>query len=430
MDVRFRATVLAACVGALLASPRAAADYFADQHMYLGRVKTEYLAANEGTVTNPVTLGPSLYPCDPNDPHLVAQPCDNTNPPTVWSQSNSWSANGAVPGGKYWVLLNNNEPWWVLPQNSGPPDQSMPRVDPGTGVYGFSMIPYTLGGKPAFQAHLVLNNNFANLGSVPFMSIGADVDRGNGTVLGALNDPARPNSVKFTAKVWDYTLGYDGVLGFQLWAVANWGGKPRMIFLHLFTHEIAHEYVSDKNHSHWSWRVTESSLAPGADVAYADAAVIAQWCPGVNAPAMTSLGETRTYVINLQKLYECASADGLFDAPMPTNTVVPIETVGFSNEMAGSGFALWTSVYDVTMQLGNVGCQSCLHGGGTLLASEPAAETTGQIRAAFLASCLANRECAQVTGPYVARGERPPVTRTPGKTVPYARMLLKTGVPR
>ena len=418
MNLRLRAFLLAA---SLSASSPALADYFADQHMYLGRVKTEYLAANEGTVANPITLGPGLYPC--GTAQLIEQPCGPDPAPVTWPQSNDWAFNGAAAGGKYWVLLNNNEFWWTLPQNSGPPNQSMPRVAPGSGVFGFSMIPYTLGGKPAYQAHLVLNHNFPNPDGIPFLSIGADSDRGNVGPLGAFNDPARPNTVRFTAKIWDYYIGGgSGVFGFQLWSVATWGGKPRMLFLYLFTHEIGGEFISDQNHSRWNWRIAESSLSPGADVAYIDAALLPGLCGGVSAAPMTSLGEIKTYVINLELLYECASAAGLFDDPMPQIGAIPIDTIGFSNEAAGPGFALWTSVYDVRMQLGGSGCANCLSSSEpALVAGEPPVETTNPIRAALLASCRANEHCWRVSGPYVERGERPPVTRTPGRMIPYAR---------
>jgi hypothetical protein len=81
--------------------------------------------------------------------------------------------------------------------------------------------------------HLVLNNrDFSNPlggGAVPFLSIGAAENRGNGFSAGDLNDATRPSRVAFTSRLWAVGPGtlQNWVVGHYVYATAEWGGIQR-----------------------------------------------------------------------------------------------------------------------------------------------------------------------------------------------------------
>lgn len=181
----------------LIIPTMASAEYFFDQGFQTAVVRTDYNATNEGTAANPLSIsrGNVLYPCDKSiDPLLVFDDCieptpwlDFTEPfwaPAEYSNSNFWSFNGGDTANTFWVLSLNNEEWWAhnttngIPYNLGPPNLSLPRVEPGAGIMGFKPIVSTEAGENFYRAHLVLNHTYTNPGrlgqhSLPFMSVGA-----------------------------------------------------------------------------------------------------------------------------------------------------------------------------------------------------------------------------------------------------------------
>ncbi|MEM9598204.1 MAG: hypothetical protein AAGD06_28330 [Acidobacteriota bacterium] len=197
--------ILAALALTTLAAPVAYADYFHDQGFNSARIRTDFDAQNEGTAANPLTIvSPCLWP--PGTPNMIDPICRTG--PSVYPQSNAFSQNGGYQSSRYWTLILNNEPWFDA-RNSGPPGQSLPRALPGHGVMGFNALKNSIPGETFWRAHMVLNHTFqnpVNQLAIPYMSLHTDQFNGNGTVLGALNDPTRPHEVQFTSKLWDYFL--------------------------------------------------------------------------------------------------------------------------------------------------------------------------------------------------------------------------------
>lgn len=169
----------------LLLPPAAWADGLPDQGFDDGApyVQTEYIASNEGTVANPLTIDLCVFLPSP------APECQS--PPATYDQSNFWSQN--APSGCYpWVhcshwdlILNNEDAFSGL--NPGPPDASLPRALPGSGIFGFNTIydnfaGTSVPGDSMWRAHLVLNlsSQFANptVNKLPYMAVGAWSGRG------------------------------------------------------------------------------------------------------------------------------------------------------------------------------------------------------------------------------------------------------------
>ncbi len=362
-------------------TPLAAVTYgFADQGFHQASIRTVYDSAYEGTALDPLTLtSPCLWSSSQS---IVGCPTG----PTVYSQSNWWRQNwdnncGAYYPCTYWVLLMNNEPAFNN-CNSGPPEASLPRAEPGAGIMGFTAITGSLGGETFPRAHLVLNlyhPNPCDSGyGIPFLSLMADRDRGNGgRTPGALNPSASsiPSKVRFTARLWDMGLpdcpactGGDfiqpgkGYLDFALWAVAEWGGKPRMLFVNLIHRNIEYFTPAEDPNSkqpplpgatgrdfEWNWPIAEDTLNPGADLALFEAEALPSLC-NYTLPVLSGTpGEEITYTADLQKLFRCASDRGLFRDRMPATADLPIKTVGWKNEGIGQNGAIWTSVHGMEM---------------------------------------------------------------------------------
>ena len=371
----FQISKISAIVPMLVISTIASAAYFFDQGLQSAIVRTDYDASNEGTSANPITMSPGniLYPCF--DLLLVFSCKESTYPvsdpnyaPTVYSQAFPWSFNGGSSANKFWVLSLNNENWWDHDVstgdaiNPGAPNLSLPRVEPGLGIMGFKPIIWTEGGENFYRFHLVMNQLYTNpqgYGALPFMSIGAADNRGNGSVLGYMNYQYLPSTVTWTSKVWDVLensqIPYWASIHFFI-ASAEWGGKTRMIQLALY-HESnlngAELHFSDSTngtHSHWNWQMQESFWYPGADIAFMDAEDVYDLC-GFSVTRLRNKDDSANYSVVLDDLYRCASDLGLFDTQMPQYGAVPITGVHWANEGTGSGVALWTSVHNMKMRL-------------------------------------------------------------------------------
>jgi hypothetical protein len=352
-----------------LTPPLSAVQYgFADSGFQIASIRTVYDDGYEGTSLNPLSLSsPCLW-----DASTALGGCPTG--PTIYSASNWWRQNwvdycGALIPCKFWLLQMNNEPAFNN-CNPGPPDASLPRSEPGHGIMGFTAIKGSLVGETFYRAHLVLNLTYPNPCDggygTPFLSIAADRDRGNaGLTPGALNRSSStiPNRVKFTARLWDMGLPScpactnpnvfvqpgKGYLDFALWAVAEWGGKQRMLFVNLLHRNV--EYTGGKSGDKWefNWPVREDILYPGADLAFFEAEALPALC-NYTVPVMSgALGQEINYTIDLQKLFKCASDQGLFKDPMPTTANLPIKTVGWKNEGKGLSNGIWTSVHGMNM---------------------------------------------------------------------------------
>ncbi|HKI03420.1 MAG TPA: hypothetical protein VKK31_15690 [Thermoanaerobaculia bacterium] len=345
--------------------PLSAIQYgFADSGFQIASIRTVYDDGYEGTSLNPLTLtspclwGTSIGGCPTG--------------PVIYSASNWWRQNwvdicGPLFPCTFWLLQMNNEPAFNN-CNPGPPDASLPRSEPGHGIMGFTAIKGSLVGEAFYRAHLVLNLTYPNPCDggygIPFLSIAADRDRGNGgRTPGALNRSSTtiPNRVRFTARLWDLGLpscpscvnGFvqpgKGYLDFALWAVAEWGGKQRMLFVNLLHRNKEYAGGVAGQTYEFNWPVQEDTLYPGADLAFFEAEALPALC-NYTVPVMSgAIGQEINYTVDLQKLFRCASDQGLFRDPMPTTANLPIKTVGWKNEGLGLSGGIWTSVHGMSM---------------------------------------------------------------------------------
>ena len=350
------------------------ADYFYDQGYEDAAYRTDFDSKTAGTSSNALNYDSSC---------LFTTFC-GTGPavgdPDFWYSSSSsvWDT-----GADFWVLHVNNEPAW---SNSSPATgidgvpglvhELFPNTSPNwtKRPASFASITGSLVGETFYRAHLISrhlgasNSNDPNdsLG-LPFISLGAQSNRGNNTDVGALNSSTRPDTVKFKARIWDFREpdggpDYDnGGLWFMMYAITEWGGKQRGVFLnlkHLGDDTDWSTSIYTGLSRKWNWPIEESFFNPGVDWAFIDSEDLyyggipfpPQTCLIFGAPQMTSTGVDYQFSINLDELFRCASARGLFESTMPSSTVLPIKGVHWATEMNGEDGYIWASVHDMEME--------------------------------------------------------------------------------
>jgi hypothetical protein len=336
---------------------------FWDPGFAVAAVRTAYDAVDEGTTSNPITLsypfgGPGgCYFSDAINGGCVGGA-------TVYgTESNYWSQN-LNPGDKnFWILELNNEPAFDSGCNSGPPDLSLSRSLPLQGLMGFRMDDSAQEGFN--RAHLALDLSFQTTEvpcgvTIPFLSIGAHETRGNGKPVAWIAPPGHanplPEFIHFTAKVEAFTPpqcdACAPVIVFRMWAVAEWGGVPRMLFVDFFHEGL--DSCSDAAPGgdcagaiDWNWPIEESYLFPGADLAFLDAEDVDRLC-GFPVERLTSVGQEVEYDLNLGDLFHCASSLDLFLDPMPPEPV-PVRGIHWVDEGQGESGLLWMSLHGVNV---------------------------------------------------------------------------------
>jgi len=367
----------------------ASANFFDDQGLVTARVRTDYNpdvngVFNAGTSINPLVLDASdkcLWPDNtPNftfvkyvlDSNMMLQGVFCPQGPVVYSSANFFSLNGGSTNSSYWVLSLNNEesfnedPNTGVPGNPGPPNQSLPRALLGAGIMGFDAFKDTANGENFFRMHMFLMQNEifpfinpVNVSQIPFMSIGAQMGRGNGSLITTINDPNAPQTLIWTSKLWSVlSPNGAGATNHSLIINATWGSKNRQMQLLLFHPGFETSYYDPETHtlvdpgqnSKWNWPAQGSFWHPGADIAFMDAEDASAACPGVSLPALITVPSEKTFSLNVRNLLLCASNNGLFDAPMPTLTPVPVTGIHWANEIAGIPPGLWVSVHGMKMQ--------------------------------------------------------------------------------
>lgn len=434
---KFQVLITSAVVSMLAVSTMASAAYFFDQGLQSAVVRTDYNATNEGTSANPITVSNNpLYPCP--DPGFTETICVDTNfpysedlyAPTVYSQAFPWSFNGGSTASEYWVLSLNNENWYTHekdpllsnfgePYNPGAPNLSLPRVEPGYGIMGFKPIIWTEGGENFYRFHLVMNQVWSNpqgYGALPFMSIGAAHNRGNGSVLGYMNYQYAPSTVEWTSKVWDVyensQIDYWASIHFFI-TTAEWGGKTRMIQIALYHEsdlgngaEIHYSDPANGNyglHYHWNWQTQESFWYPGADAAFMDAEDMYTLC-GFSMTRLRNKNDSANYSVVLDDLFRCASDLDLFDEDMPVSNAVPITDVHWANEGTGSNVALWTSVHNMKMRTSPSGMQTQYTDNyypPIAAATNEVPNEVGLIAGRLRSSCIKSEVCWQENQQYI-----------------------------
>lgn len=342
---------------ALLLAPQILQAQFHDQGMVnTPGVKTEYVNPKTGTNASPLVIGDCLW-----------GNCRTER--LIFDRSNHWQQNlpcdpctGPHQPDSYWAVLFNNEPRADL-HNSGPPDASLPRAVPSQGLMGFETLrgDTTLPGDTRWRAHLVLDFiAFDNpvSGGIPFLGFGEFSARGNrNRPIGYLRPsaPAHPSVLSFGARLWDAVPPtpipggtQPATLASYLWVLANWGTKPKAIFITLYHFNIQNS-VPPGNPAiyHFNWPITQSALYPGADIVFIDAEDAGFYC-GFDVPSL-ALHQDVAYRVDLTALFTCVSNRNLFTEPMPATADIPVTQVLWANETTGIDGDLWIDVHDQRM---------------------------------------------------------------------------------
>jgi hypothetical protein len=367
-------------LAALVVSQASFATGFWDQGMVQGKARTEY-ASGVGSTSN-LTLyypGPGPQGClfDANNnifgcPGRANVPnLPNGNP--VWLGNlqkvsacrgnatpvgDSWQ--GCLryssdvpytlnsPGSSYWVISANSDPSFDQ-CNSGPPNYSFP-ISLNSGSEMFRVAAPAGTGQFQMQINLDSHNWFcalenANHYTVPFLSVGAHVGRGQSAAIAQMN-LASPHSFKIQFDSWflgSPTIGCKtgtsdicspantGVhAGFL--AETTWGGVPRQVWVELYDNGLFGGSAPSAQTSHWNWPVQSSFFFPGAEFATFNLAGLSSYC-GISLPAMTT--SQTTYDVYITDIFKCASNQGLFSTAMPSGNL-PLNGFHWFEEAVGT----------------------------------------------------------------------------------------------
>ena len=387
----------------LLGMPHVQAQFHDQGMTQAPAVRTEYVYPDTGTATRPLVIGTCLW-----------GGCREER--TVYPQSNYWRSNwpclicvDPVQPNLYWSILLNNEPR-THSNNSGPPDASLPRASPGHGLMGFSTL-YgndNFPGDTYWRAHLVLNFvSFANpvFGGIPFLGFAEFSDRGNaGRPLGYLqpSSSAYPSVLSFAAQLWGAGPptpipggSQPATLASYVWILANWGTKPKAIFITLYHYNIQNSVPpGDPARYHFNWPITQSALYPGAEIVYLDAEDVDEYC-GFGVPTLIHRQDV-DYIIDMTALFRCVDDRLLFTERMPPTNDIPVTQVLWANESTGVDGYLWVDIHDQRMlpSLVTHGAQETL---GASDPGEPRAygAETGRFQAELQRQCDAVPGCAE-----------------------------------
>lgn len=395
MKTTIRLLAILATLGLALSVTNA--DYFHDQGFVDAEYRTDFNSKTEGTLGNQLTYDDAT-PNPPNSCLFPAEFCGYKpkigNAYWYGSSASVWNA-----GAEFWVLSVNNEPAF---ENSATAFDGLPnqvhQLYSNTSQYwtytpaSFAVVTDTPAGENYPRAHMIVrhygydkdehnwlfSNDKNGIEGIPFISIGAQKNRGNGSSdIGALNSSTRPDTVKFKAKVWNfvkpnpppssidnYGEDADGGLWFLMYAITEWGGKKRGLFINLKHVGNLTDWstsFNDGTYLRWNWPIGESFFHPGVDFAYIDTEDFGYaypipyypnrcYIPSSKAPQMTSTGVDYQFELDLTELFRCASARGLFETAMPSTTELPILGVHWGVELSGWEGHIWASVHDMKMQ--------------------------------------------------------------------------------
>lgn len=319
-----------------------------DQGFVVGSLRSDYNDVTKGTVNNPLTLDKCQFTPGEDELIVTAGPSWNIKEckthPVAYPASNSFTTVSEWPQDRYWVLSVNNEPAYGIGVNSGPPNQSLPLLTPGNGVFGLEVLEDVNGVERGKKILLSLDHGFAEKGTegyIPFLGLGAEKDRGNGmpiTILNARNKSI-PHKIAFELEMLkEENIGRKGSGGvFWFIATAHWQGKNRMVFIALYHNGINHKRAGGPFiHRHWNWNIKESFYYPGGDLVYMDAEDIL--FSEQTIKRIKHVGEKVSYVIDLQEVFSLASVNPqniAFDAPLPENGEVEVTGVHWAVEMTG-----------------------------------------------------------------------------------------------
>ncbi len=319
-------------------------------------VKTEYTNSRTGTASVPLTLGSCLW-----------GGCITER--TVYPQANYWRqnwpcnadscANINTPYDVFWSLILNNEPRNDT-HNSGPPDASLPRSAPGAGLFGFATLfgSANFPGDNKWRAHLVTNFiNFRNpvAAGTPFEGFGEFSSRGNGARNLAWLRPSpatRASVLTWGERLWgppNLPTQVPGTtqqptLATYLWVLANWGTKPKAIFITLYHWNIQNSVPpANPGIFHFNWRFSQSALYPGAEIVYIDAEDMNYYC-GFSVPSLVA-GTDVNYRLDLTALFSCVSNRRPLHRTHAGDEQHSGDAGSLANETTGINGSLWVAIH-------------------------------------------------------------------------------------
>lgn len=278
---------------------------------------------------------------------------------------------------------------------NGPPGQSMPFARPGAGaLFGVIALPDGEAGAPARKKmHLVLNSWSTVLCrtqsyGIPYMSVGAQADRGNNGVITYLNVPGAKRQLRFGITLMDIADANPNAFGkvpagivrysqSHVLLEAMWGGRKRWLFIELMPDARRDLNAADGGidlHIRFNWHMVDSFIYPGADYVFKSAAVLSNQCrnEGIDVPAQspeqtynnpaTRAQSRREYAIDLQGVFDCLNRTGAWGVePMPSHAV-PVTAIHFGIEQDDRLYrngaftgdtapnALWIAVDNVSVE--------------------------------------------------------------------------------
>lgn len=409
----------AALLGLLVITSTTTSAQFTDNGFINPKVRTDYLAVNKGTASNPLVVGSCIYPgTGPAQDAILLPPfCAPLSGSLTFTQSNFFSQNS--PGSTYWTISANNETPHFSALHSGPPNQSITLFIPqqANNLMEFTLLTNSLPGETAWRAHMIVdhtpNGNQNPLGpdGIAFLGLGADKRRGNSTNVGTLQGPSLSfNLTTFKARIWDkiYTPGGAALMyvhAYSQWPTSSGQMRTRGVFIQLY-HEGLDTSSPTQNctggpgvckglHRHWNWRFPESFYFPGADYALIDAEDVAWACNGTTSLISVPPNNTDvTVLVNWTRIFRCMSDNGLFDDPMPQGSL-PLLGVHWAVETTGINNAVWASVHEMTMHM-TAGTLIVPQGQSPVIPLDWQDPTTTEaIRAHFWDGCLESPACTE-----------------------------------
>ncbi len=343
-----------------------------DDGLVRGRWRTDRDDPFEGTSAAPLLLGDCAFasPLSDGYPSFAG---GGTDPVTgcrygqiINAASNAASSEAVWLRDDFWVVVANRENAFDNAHCvSGPPGQSGPIGAPGSGkLFGVVSLPDAeTGNFSRRKMHLVLNSRDdtdcrTNGYGIPYLSVGAQADRGNGGILTYLNAPGAKRLLTFGITLMDIADRRPDAFAqpaadarrysqAHLLVEALWGSKKRWLFVELLPDARLGADGSPTGqdaHFRFNWHMVNSFINPGADYVFKSAAVLTAQCSeeGVSVPGMprdatyvdpSTRARARTdYAIDLQRVFDCLNRLGAWGAePMPAHPI-PVTGVHFGIE--------------------------------------------------------------------------------------------------
>ena len=363
------------------------AEGFWDDNFTAGKIRTEY-ATNKGTAANPLAITfsaslPGIEGCQFNAadafsacPGRAGLPNLPNNVP-VWrgglqrdlacngdSQriGDSWVGCIQYSGSPYFSINNPDQSYWVIHANNDPSFDQCKNGPPGLSE---EILTHSAGQDSLFKIsteevqsnggsrkklrmgvysseydyYCSINDGF-ELGNIPFISVGAQKQRGNLTSLGTIGNSNQggKSTVRFDAKVTAYApfncpesqypecngINDDETFGVHagIYTMVKYNDLSYMLFLNLYTTGVYAIHQSPSV-SFWNWPIEDSFLYPGAKIANFTAGPELMNSCGFDYPTLSFTN--KSYQINVTELFQCAKALGYY-SELPD---VGLEIMGF-----------------------------------------------------------------------------------------------------